>query len=170
MLLIIAMKTTVIVLIMYLFNSSCLGDCRNKPGSKKYKEMDRVLLLNKNEASHRFQEMPLETQIDTFLYARDCADDPRFVSMLVADGEQKIPTIVRRIETESRVWDKSHLLRVLISINSKCKCIRRDSDIIASLERVSDTIESDRDDPPDPAYKQIYRDNLNELKHQLDNK
>lgn len=150
--------------------SGCWGECRNKPGSTEYEEIVSTISVTNTDAVRRFSEFSVDQQITIALFARDCPDDPRIEPFLILNGEKKIPVIVDRIKKEEKLWDKGELVLVLISINTECRCISKDSEIIKTLEQVGEDLDNDPDISADYTYKQIYKRNVDALKHQLDSK
>lgn len=147
---------------------SCSSECWFKPGATEYREIAQAIVRNDNSAAvRRFSDLPVDMQITVYLYARDCPDDPRIEPMLIENGEKKIKAIVKRIETEAKLWDKANLAGVLIAINSKCRCIRDHSQAIAILEGVSQALDNDKEIPPDYVYKQIFQRRVESLKMEL---
>ncbi len=148
--------------------SGCVGECRNTPGSKEYRELVSTIAPSNSVAVKKFSEFPVDEQITIFLYARNCPDDPRIRGFFILDGEKKIPAIVERIKKEEKLWDKGELAGVLIPINTQCKCITRDSDVIITLEAVGKGLDEDKTISDEDTYKNIYKRNVEALKHQLD--
>lgn len=151
--------------------SSC-DYCSYETGKKEYYE---VINHSKTESSNagmiqRFSSYPIEKQIDIYLYARNCPDNPSIEPLLVKDGEGKILAIVERIKTADRVLDKVYLLGVLSSINIKCKCISKDSEAIQSLETVEKELSENKDTWGGKEYKEIYSTRLKSLKERLNEK
>jgi hypothetical protein len=119
-------------------------------------------------AVRKFSSFSTNKQITIFLFARDCPDDSRIRPMLILDGQKKIDTIVERIKTEKRIWDKEELVGVLIAINGDCKCIGPESEVIKALESVGKELDEDKSVTQGDPHKQMYHDRVNRLKGQLD--
>ncbi len=104
----------IFICIAILGGSGCIGECRNKAGGMEYRELAK-LMPSIDPSTHivaerKFSQYPVDQQITIFLYARNCPDDPRIVPFLIHNGESKIPNIVKRIEKEEMVWDKTELV------------------------------------------------------------
>ena len=148
--------------------SGCKVGCRNTPGANKYREIVDTITSSNTVAVKIFSELPVDEQMTVFLYARNCPDDSRIRGMFMLDGEKKIPAIVERIKKEKQLWDKGELVGILIPINTKCRCISKDSEIILALEAIGKELDEDKTIPSDYAYKQMYKRSVETLKHQLD--
>lgn len=163
----------IILLKVFLFGffvfllPSCFSECRRRAGSKEYRELATSITASNAAAIERFNSFTVDKQITVFLYARDCADDPRIRPMLIRNGEKRIPAVIERIETEQKIWDKGELVGILIAINNECRCILPDSEIIKKLERIGEELDNDPDIPADYTYTQMYKRSVESLKSQL---
>lgn len=161
---------SLLLLLGTLLFSGCNFPCRNEPGGREYRELTKLYSDGNMQARHQFSQYSFDQQIDIYLYSRTCADDTRIEPLLVAGGERKIDSIVRRIQENPHLPSKGYLVGVLIRINTQCRCIPRDSETVQALERTSAELDNDTRIPADDAYKRIYRENVNSLKTQLDNR
>lgn len=150
--------------------SSCYDQCWKKPGAREYKALTKIDEPSNVQLIRSFADYSIDKQIDIFLYAKDCPNDPRFEPILSRGGVKIVPTIVGRIETEEKVWDKGHLVSVLTRINAECKCISSDSDVVKRLEAVARALDEDKNIPEDYTYKRMYKDEVNFLKRQTENR
>lgn len=151
---------------LFLLTFTSCDDCEYRKGVKEYREFVDAPFVGIEEGSQRFSTYSIDQQIDIYLYARGCPDNPQIDKFLVKNGEKKIPIIVERIKSEDRLSDKRNLISILIDINQKCKCIDRDSSTIRSLQEVKRKIENDSSIPSDNIYKKSYSDWLKILEEQ----
>ncbi|NOT49247.1 MAG: hypothetical protein HOP17_16070 [Acidobacteria bacterium] len=149
---------------------NCSSECSNKPGADEYRQIVESISPSNTVAVKRFSAFPVDKQITIFLYARGCTGDPRIRPYLILDGEKKIPAIVERIKTEEKLWDKEELVSVLIPINTQCRCITKNSDVIKMLEDIGRELDENKTIPANYTYKQIYHDSVKALKEQLEEK
>lgn len=166
----ILMKMIKLIFLFQLFfmaNCSHIIQCKYKDGAKEYYELDKISENGNTQKINKFSSFPIEKQIDIYLFAMNCPDDPRIGPYLYEDGEKKIPNIVRRVQTTEKIWDKADLVQSLIGINAKCHCIFADSEIIKTLEEVEKKLDADKNIPNDYEYKKIYDSTLNSLKEQI---
>jgi len=131
------------------------------PGSYEYKEIEKEMSSNPEQAKHRFLQLTVDQQITVALYARNFPDDPRIKPFLRENGKEKISTIVNRIRIEKNIWDKVELVGVLIAINTQCECIDRNSDTISKLEEIGKTINGSGE------YEKEYHRRVQILRDQL---
>lgn len=168
------MRTVLVFVVFTVFLligfPGCVSECHNKPGAKEYEEIVGSIVTSNTIAIKKFSEFSVNEQITIFLYARNCPDDPRIRGFFILDGEKKIPTIVERIKTEPKLWDKAELVSILIPINTQCKCITRESEVIATLEDIGKELDADKTIPADYTYKQMYKRSVEALKYQLETK
>jgi hypothetical protein len=157
----------IVISAAFLAFSGCSSECWSKPGSKGYREIVETISTSNVVAVKKFSELSVDDQITVALYARYCPDDPRIFPMLVRDGEGKIASIVERIKKEEKLWDKGELVLALMSINTKCRCILRDSETIQTLERLGRELDQDASIAADDTYKNIYHGHVTALKEQL---
>ena len=146
-----------------LLFSACPLELSDKPGAKEYKEITKGKSSDNSKMISRFENYPIEKQIDIFLFS----DDPRFGPILARGGQKNIESIVQKIENaNTHMWDRCRLAEVLIRINSDCRCITSDSDVIRRLEsvRASSSNPSDR---KNDAYMTTYIDSVSSLKNQF---
>jgi len=167
----IAISVTLLVFGLFQFQG-CSRECASKPGADEYQKLAKSISSSSSntDAIREFSTLSVNDQITVFLYARGCPGDPRIRPYLILDGERKIPVIVERIRTEEKLWDKAELISVLIPINTKCKCIAKDSEVVRTLEDVGKRLDENKSIPPDETYRQTYHDSLNVLKGQLESK
>lgn len=146
----------------------CVGcGCGYGDGAKEYSEVTKIPREKKSERVQKFSNLSTAKQIDVYLYARNCPDDPNIGPLLYENGEQKIQEIVQKIKSTEAIWDKGYLVQVLYNINEKCRCIDKNSETVKELEKEEAAINSNMNIPKDYEYKQIYSDNLKFLKSQL---
>lgn len=159
-----------IFLLQLFFFVSCthIIQCEYMTGAEDYNEFIKAPDKDKAEAQQRFSSFSIEKQIDIFLYARRCPDNPNIGPFLYADGERKIPNIVRKIQTTEKVINKADLVGVLSNINAECRCVTSESEIIKTLEDVEKKLDADKNIPSNYGYKEMYSLNLKFLKEQID--
>ncbi len=143
-----------------LLLTACPTNLSNRPGSKEYEELTSINAASNSQIIERFENYPVEKQIDIFLFS----EDPRFGPILARGGEKKLEEIVTRIEDPStHLWDKCRLVDVLIKINNDCHCIGPESKIIKRLEAVGPSNNRTAQGASDPYWK-TYRDSIATLK------
>jgi len=157
----------IFLFLLFTFTSCDLYFCSYETGAKEYKEFVETPSNNLDEMYQQFSRYSVEQQIDIYLYARNCPDNPQIQKFLVKDGENKIPAIVERIKKE-RIRDKYFLMTILLDINRNCGCIKKDSEIIKTLESIKQEIGADKDISSNDIYTQGYSDSLKTLKEQID--
>lgn len=153
-------------LLLVPFTTGC-SDCLWKPGAKEYREIAGLISSNNTDAGRRFSELTVDQQVTVLLYARNCRDDPRIRDFFLVDGETKISGLLERIKTENDLRDKVDLLHTLIGINTRCKCIERESEVIQELRAVGKQIKLREDQTADHTYLDMYGDSVEELNNQL---
>lgn len=152
--------------LIFTFTSCGLYICDYKIGKNEYYQFVEIQSDNLDELYQQFSYYSVEQQIDIYLYAQRCPDNPQIQKFLMNNGENKVPAIVERISKES-VENKYHLMRVLIAINWECNCIKKDSEVIKRLESVQPQMSSDNDNIRYNTYTKGYRDFVNILKEQM---
>lgn len=160
------LKSLILFTVMSSLSLACqTAACWNKPGAKVYKEIEQEWSVNDQLAKKHFASLSFDEQITVALYARRCPDDPRIMPLLEVGGEEKIPTIVNRIETEPLFFEKGQLVLSLIGINRRCKCISSDPEIIRRLESIAES--SYGGSRKSDSYVKLYNDHVIALKHQF---
>lgn len=134
----------------------------DRPGGREYRELRNTQSNDNTQLIRRFENYPVDKQIDIFLYS----DDPRFAPILVSEGEIVIPGIVGRIETENHVWNKVRLIDVLREINKQCRCINSASEYLQRLKSVSEDLENSSKYESDPTYQKMFSDAVVNLENQ----
>lgn len=147
---------------------SACNDCNNKPGAKEYWNIVSPSEAGNTEQIQKFYSYPVDKQIDVYLFSKsgDCANDPRIEAYFTKDGKEKIPAILERIKKEPKVWAKSDLLWALVKINSDCRCIKSDAEIITSLEAVGKELNEDKTIQANYVYRDQFNQYLGLLKEQ----
>ena len=155
------------VVLLVLVVASLAGCFGTKPGGKEYREVTKLNGSDNSRMIKRFEEYPIDKQLDIVLYS----DDPRFGPILARGGPQNIPAIVDRISRpDVHMLDKYQLTMVLHRINQDCRCIKSDSEIIQRLEAVGRSNPSG-DYPSNSGtdtYTRMYLDSVSLVKRQLD--
>lgn len=157
-----------LLFLFFVLTLASCGQCSNKRGSDEYTEFKTELSQNEQKALESFANYPVNKQIDIVLYAQNCRRDRHVEPLLIKDGKDKIPAIVERIVKEEDPWDKSQLVAILIGINTACRCIKRDSDVIKTLEAISRNLDEENRVQANDLYKQSYKDGVLVLKKQLE--
>lgn len=152
-----------------LIGCSSILECGDSKGAKEYKEFvtthsENLLtpLTPESKALRDFSAFSLEQQIDVYLYAMGCPNNPQITKFLVYDGGKKVQPIVNRIK-ESNFYDKGNLVYALITINEECRCITKESIDIESLRPKENGSKESRD-----SYREIYEHQLNWLEEQIE--
>lgn len=141
-----------------------LDPCRQMEGRDDFVNITKNSYGDNTKIQSKFSPLPVDKQIDVFLYAENCTNYTSMRTTLAEDGEKKIPVIVERIKRES-LKNKSALIGVLVAINTKCRCINKDSDVVRTLEDVEKQVNSETSDSDD--YKESYSQVLKILEEQL---
>ena len=164
------MKNIRILLSFYLlFILNCGLYFSSRPGAKEYYELNAVSGTDNTASIRKFSSYPIEKQIDIYLFANCCTEGGGSGIYLSIDGEKKIPNIVKRIETSSDIRDKVALIAVLFSINKECKCMKKHSEFIKSLEKQEENFSTENipaDDNFTESYRKYYSDYLKDIKVQ----
>lgn len=142
-------------------------ECSMWPGAAEYREIAALANSSSDAAFQRFSELDVDQQLTVYLYSRNCQDDWRIESYMQADGQKKIPFVVERIKAEPKAWDKSSLVLLLISANTRCRCIAADSQIIQDLRKVGRDMRANRLATSDSTYEDIYDHGVESLAGQL---
>lgn len=139
--------------------------CGYEKGSMGYYEIVSAKHASNVQVIEKFSNYPVENQIDIFLYARNCPNNPHIEPLLIHDGEKKVDHIVARIETEPRVWDRVFLIGVLSRINHNCRCVSGNSTLIGRLEIVDQQMQSEHQ-PIESLYTyvEMFSDELRMIK------
>lgn len=164
----VSLNACLVLVLGSLSFSGCNFQCRNQPGGREYRELSKLYSDGNLEPRRRFSSYSIDQQIDIYLYSRKCADDTRIEPLLIADGERKIDSILRRTGEEPHLPSKGYLVSVLIRVNTFCRCISRDSNAVQALERIGVELDRDPTISSNDVYKQIYHGNVKSLKTQLD--
>lgn len=162
------------VKILLLFYFLCILGCAgfNRPGFKEYNVVDRTRGANNMASIEKFSSYPIDKQIDMYLIGTCCVEGGGgwTTPYLIRDGEEKIPSIVRRIEVfPDDIRDKAALISALVSINKECQCLKKYPEIIKRLEVVEEKIKAEKipsDDNYQETYRKLYSDDLAEIKKQ----
>src|SRR5256885_11664041 len=116
-----------LMIILLLLLNSLLICCAQAPGQNGYDEIKKIPLSEGNERLNRFSAYPVDEQIDIYLYSQYNVEggSDEFFRFMASDGEKKIPTILRRIDTDSSPDPRTKvgLIRVLDFIDLNCKCL-----------------------------------------------
>lgn len=148
-----------IACLLIVNSSSCFLVTRERPGGNEYRELTENKWPDNTVMIRRFEQYPVDKQIDIFLYS----EDPRFEPILALGGEKVVAPIVKRIETEHRVWDKVRLIGVLERVDAQCKCVTSNSEIVTRLDSVSQELDHNDNISSDDPYKRMYKSSLKNL-------
>ena len=153
-----------------LFSVACIHTikCNFSDAAREYNEIYKIPRQNKAKRLQKFSQYSIEKQIDVYLFARSCADDPQIGPLLYENGEKRIPNIVERVEVTETIFDKAQLVALLLGINKDCQCITKDLDVIKRLENVEKDFEVKKDALSDYHHKGMYSTYFNALKEQID--
>ncbi len=137
--------------------------CLNSPGKKEFDGIQRIEAID--ERLTMFSSFPIDKQIDIFLYAQRNGAGFRdtYFRFLANEGENKKLDIARRIDVSQSASHKADLLIVLDFIDTKCRCVNNDSEVMTLLEK--NLRDSEKNDPPDVSMsKDFYRNCLQRIK------
>lgn len=148
------------VILQIIFFTGC-RICIFEPGRSEYQELAGIPMTNKRERIEKMDSYPVEKQIDVFLYAAKCAEDPSITGLFGDLGAPKITQIAERIKTSRSAEDKYHLIRSVSDIDWKCRCINQT--IIDELSKFTSDV-TVFDSASEKSFKEIYKDYLKHLK------
>lgn len=125
------------ILLLFLVGfvlTSCRGIRIWQPGSSEYYSIIRVSKTDRKKALQEYLALPVNRQIDTFLYGVKYVE-PNDVSIgefLVLDGCQKLPSLYERIEGNSEEIDRAYLMEIVEQIDEHFGCVE-----VSDVERLS---------------------------------
>lgn len=160
-----------VLITQYIVSTGCsaIFECGDSKGAKEYKEFvathsENLLtpLTPESKALRDFSAYSVEQQIDIYVYAMGCPNNPQITKFLAYDGEKKVQPIVNRIK-ESNFYDSGNLVFALYKINEECRCITKSSLDIESLRPK----ESESKSSQDP-YREIYEGRLKWFEEQVE--
>ncbi|MCW5958867.1 MAG: hypothetical protein KIS76_01825 [Pyrinomonadaceae bacterium] len=166
------MKTILFIALIQsclLFGCSSIFECGDSKGAEEYKKFVRTHSENlltpltpESKALRDFSAFSVEQQIDVYLYAMGCPNNPQITKFLAYDGERKVQPIVNRIK-RSNFYDKGNLVYALIKINEECRCITKESIDTESLRPKDNGSKASQD-----SYREIYEQNLRWLEEEIE--
>lgn len=107
------------------------------PGAKEFLEIEK---LHDDQAKlKRFNEYPIDTQIDTFMFAARATEGSggNYQRYLAYDGANKIERISERIVQSTDWYYKMHLIYAVIPIQSECGCVRSNTEVMKNLRTLN---------------------------------
>jgi hypothetical protein len=146
------------------------GSCGYTKGQEEYLAIVNSLTSSNvnTEAKQKLKSYSFDKQVDAFLYAKNCAFDPRIEPYLMDNGEAILPDLLKRINNDSFAWNKVFLIQVVKMINLKCKCLKIDSEEMKNLESVRKSFDDDNQQMISrEQYKPIFNNELDGLIRQI---
>jgi hypothetical protein len=145
-----------IILLPFLLLSSC-SICLLQLGRSEYFEIGRIPLKNHAERLNKFSSHSVEKQLDIYLFASKCIENPSIKGLLAETGDNKISEIVKRIQDSLTAEDKYYLIEALTDLQSRCNCIKQETVEVLKLEQEGISF---RDTERQKFYKEAYKANL----------
>lgn len=149
----------IIIFLQTLLFTGCT-ECLLQSGRSEYYEIVKTPITNKSERVRKFSMYPPERQIDVYLFAARCSDDPSVMGLFTEISKDRIPDIVKRIQVSKSEEDKHFLIRILSDTNWQCRCI--DQGMIEILSAVQSEI-SPQDNESEKFYKESYKKYLEHI-------
>lgn len=106
-----------------------------------------------------------EKRVDLYLFARNCMDDPRFRNLIILAGKSGVPAIVSRMGDSKEIWDKAELMTILVAIDTNCRCISGNPDIMYQLEKIADEVQTNPKNTSRKTYQSTFQESLETLRN-----
>lgn len=107
------------------------------PGSKEFLEIEK--LRDDQAKLNRFQEYPIDIQIDVFMFAAYATEGAggNYQGYLAYEGSKKVVRISERIAQSTDWYYKMHLISAVVRIQQECGCARSNRVVMKNLRNLN---------------------------------
>ena len=123
---------TVFTVVLALLASGWSGCGSNTPTEYK-----KLFYLPEQQQEETFKQFPLDKQVDAYVYAM-YVEPPltRYARYLAGNGENALPVLLRRLESEQSDTTKAHLIYAFKEIHERHYSLRTERATVDSISRV----------------------------------
>lgn len=106
-------------------------------GSNTPTEYKRLFYLPEKQQEERFKQLPLDKQVDVYLYAM-YVEPPlkRYAGYLGGSGKKVLQILLARLESEQSDTAKAHLIYAFEEIHERHYSLRDEKETVESITRV----------------------------------
>jgi hypothetical protein len=122
------------MLVAFVFLAACIA-MQNKCGYHAPPEYARIFDLPLDQQAEEYRKLPLDKQVDMYLYAMQ-REPPstRYVDLLASNGTSVIPHLLERLNQEEGDYAKTVLIRVFRNMHEKFLDLRNDKELMETLK------------------------------------